>query len=49
MQFGRYFDEFEKGDIYKHWPGRTITESDDVLFCMQTMNHHPLHIDKNYA
>ena len=49
MQFGRYFDEFEKGDIYKHWPGRTITESDDVLFCMLTMNHHPLHIDKNYA
>jgi acyl dehydratase len=49
MQFGRYLDEFEKGAVYKHWPGRTITESDDVLFCMLTMNHHPLHIDANYA
>lgn len=49
MQFGRYLEEFTEGDIYKHWPGRTITESDDVLFCMLTMNHHPLHIDANYA
>ena len=48
-QFGRYFEEFKVGDVYKHWPGRTITESDDMLFCMLTMNHHPLHIDANYA
>ncbi len=49
MQFGRYLEEFDEGDVYKHWPGRTITESDDILFCMLTMNHHPLHIDANYA
>src|SRR5258708_15940626 len=49
MQFGRTFEEFEIGAIYKHWPGRTITEYDDTLFCMLTMNHHPLHIDANYA
>ncbi|MBO0790345.1 MAG: MaoC family dehydratase, partial [Ktedonobacteraceae bacterium] len=49
MQFGRVFEEFEIGDIYKHWPGRTITEYDDTLFCMLTMNHQPLHIDANYA
>ena len=49
MQFGRYLEEFTVGDIYKHWPGRTITESDNMLFCMLTMNHHPLHIDANYA
>src|SRR5439155_4089587 len=49
MQFGRCFEEFEIGVIYKHWPGRTITEYDDTLFCMLTMNHHPLHIDANYA
>ncbi len=47
--FGRYYDEFEVGDVFKHWPGRTITEYDDVLHCMQTMNHHPLHIDARYA
>ncbi len=42
MQFGRCFEEFEVGAVYKHWPGRTITEYDDTLFCMLTMNHHPL-------
>ena len=49
MQFGRYLHEFTVGDVYKHWPGRTITESDGVMFAMLTMNHHPLHIDANYA
>ena len=43
--FGRYFEDFEVGDVYKHWPGKTITEADDHLFCMITMNHHPLHTD----
>lgn len=48
-EFGRYLEDFNVGDVYKHWPGRTITEYDDVLFCMLTMNHHPLHIDASYA
>src|SRR5205814_716401 len=47
--FGRYFEDFEPGDVYKHWPGKTITEYDDHLFCMITMNHHPLHTDAHYA
>src|SRR5215468_7319837 len=47
--FGRYFEDFEIGDVYKHWPGKTITEYDDHLFCMITMNHHPLHTDAYYA
>ena len=47
--FGRYYDDFQVGDVFKHWPGRTITEYDDILHCMQTMNHHPLHIDARYA
>ncbi len=49
MQFGRYFEEFEIGAVYRHWPGKTITESDDHLFCLITMNHHPLHLDAHYA
>ena len=48
-RFGRYFEEFEPGDTYHHWPGKTITEADDHLFCMLTMNHHPLHTDAHYA
>ena len=49
MQFGRYFEEFEVGATYKHWPGKTVTEYDDHLFCLITMNHHPLHLDSHYA
>ena len=27
---GRYFEDFNVGDIYEHWPGRTITETDNI-------------------
>lgn len=47
--FGRFYEEFEPGDIYKHWPGRTISTQDNDLFCQITMNHMPLHIDAHYA
>ena len=49
MQFGRYYEEFEVGAVYKHSPGKTGTEYDDHLFCLLTMNHHPLHLDASYA
>ncbi len=49
MQFGRSFEEFEVGATYRHWPGKTVTEADDHLFCLLTMNHHPLHLDAHYA
>ena len=49
MQFGRSYEEFEVGAVYKHWPGKTVTEYDDHLFCLLTMNHHPLHLDAHYA
>jgi acyl dehydratase len=47
--FGRYLEDFTVGDVYKHWPGKTITEYDDHLFCMITMNHHPLHTNAWFA
>jgi acyl dehydratase len=31
------------------WPGKTVTEYDDHLFCLLTMNRHPLHLDARYA
>jgi acyl dehydratase len=49
MQFGRYYEQFEVGATYQHWPGKTVTEYDDHLFCLLTMNHHPLHMDAHYA
>ena len=47
--FGRCLEDFVVGDIYRHWPGKTITEYDDHLFCMITMNHHPLHTNVWFA
>jgi len=48
-KYGRYLGDFKVGNIYKHFPGKTVTESDNNLFTLLTMNHHPLHSDKNYA
>ncbi len=47
--FGRVLEDFTVGDVYRHWPGKTITEADDHLFCMLTMNHHPLHTNAWFA
>jgi len=47
--FGRCLEDFTVGDIYRHWPGKTITEYDNHLFCMITMNHHPLHTNDWFA
>jgi acyl dehydratase len=47
--FGRHLEDFVVGDVYRHWPGKTITEYDDHLFCMITMNHHPLHTNDWFA
>jgi itaconyl-CoA hydratase len=47
--FGRYFEEFEVGDVYEHRPGRTISETDNTWFTLLTMNNHPLHFDAEYA
>jgi itaconyl-CoA hydratase len=47
--FGRYYEDFNVGDIYEHRPGRTITETDNVWFTLLTMNKHPSHFDRAYA
>src|SRR3954453_4623598 len=47
--YGRFLEEFDVGAVYKHWPAKTVTESDDHLFCLLTMNHHPLHLNDVYA
>ena len=47
--YGRYLEDFEVGAVYEHWPAKTVTEADDHLFCLITMNHHPLHINDVYA
>ncbi|MEK9946858.1 MAG: MaoC family dehydratase [Alphaproteobacteria bacterium] len=46
---GRYFEDFEIGDVYEHRPGRTVTEVDNIWFTNLTMNTHPVHFDRAYA
>lgn len=47
--YGRYYEEFEIGDIYEHRPKRTITQVDNQWFTLLTMNTHPLHFDATYG
>jgi acyl dehydratase len=47
--FGRYFEDFKEGDVYEHRPGKTVTEYDNHLFTLMTMNTHPMHFDAEYA
>lgn len=47
--YGRYFEDFEVGDVYEHRPGRTITEADNIQFSLMTMNRHPVHSNRDYA
>ena len=46
---GRYYEDFEVGDVYEHRPGRTLTEADNIWFSLLTMNQHPLHSDSAFA
>lgn len=45
---GRYFEEFEVGQVFRHAIRRTLTEADNVLFSALTHNPAPLHIDREY-
>jgi acyl dehydratase len=46
---GKYFDELQVGQRFRHATGRTITEMDNVLFSALTMNTQPLHINEDFA
>src|SRR5512139_4147080 len=46
---GKYFEELEAGQHFRHSLGRTVTEMDNVLFSALTMNTQPLHINEDFA
>ncbi len=46
---GLYLEEFSVGQVIRHPLTRSVTESDNVLFSVMTMNPQPLHIDFDYA
>jgi len=46
---GLYFEEFTPGQMFRHPLTKSITESDNVLFSVMTLNPQPLHIDFDFA
>ncbi len=46
--YGGMYEDFQVGQVTKHWPGKTITESDNNLFCLLTRNDNPIHSDEHY-
>jgi len=46
---GKWFDELEVGQMFKHALRRTITESDNTLFSAMTHNPAALHLDAEYS
>src|SRR5690554_6805906 len=47
--FGPYYESLEVGQVLVHSPGKTITEAECHFFSLLTMNHHPVHINSEYA
>jgi acyl dehydratase len=46
---GRYFDEWQVGDVIAHAVTRTVTETDNVLVSALTHNPQPMHLDHEMA
>jgi itaconyl-CoA hydratase len=46
---GRFFEDFELGDVYRCRYGRTITEADNVQFTLLTNNTNQIHFNRDYA
>ena len=46
---GRWFEELQPGQVIDHAVTRTVTESDNTLFSVLTMNAQPLHLDEAFA
>jgi len=48
-KMGNYFEDFKVGEVIHHCQSKTIFESDNNLFSLLTMNHHPVHTNIDYC
>jgi itaconyl-CoA hydratase len=46
---GRFFEDFEVGDVYRSRIGRTITQADNIWFTLLTNNTNQIHFNERYA
>jgi acyl dehydratase len=49
QNYGRCLEDFAVGDVFRHWPGLTVTEEEHYLFCRLTLNLNPTHADRWFA
>lgn len=49
MQRGLWYEELEVGTVYRHSPGRTVSEADNTMFSTMTMNPQALHLDADFS
>ena len=48
-KLGHFYDDFELNEWIFHEASKTIFESDNNLFSLLTMNHHPVHLNRDYS
>ncbi|BCZ90693.1 MaoC family dehydratase [Thermus thermophilus] len=46
---GRFYEDFEVGQVIEHPLGRTVTQADNIWFTLLTLNTNPIHFDQVYA
>jgi acyl dehydratase len=46
---GRFYEDFEVGDLYQHPLGRTVSEADNTWFTLLTMNTNQAHFNAEVA
>jgi len=46
---GRYYEDFEIGDVYRCRLGRTVTENDNIWFTLLTNNTNQIHFNTEYG
>ena len=46
---GRYYEDFDPGDVFRSRFGRTVTRTDNIWFTCLTMNTNPMHFSEPFA
>lgn len=46
---GRFYEDFEVGQVLKHEPGRTVTDVDNIWYTLLTCNANPVHFNQDYC
>src|SRR5439155_10706884 len=46
---GRFFEDFEVGDVFRCRYGRTVTEADNIQFTLLTCNTNQIHFNREYG